>query len=167
MSRPQAKRVRVDPSNPVAAAVCDRCSKWRNRTDLVYQMQWAGQRLYSTGALVCVDTCYDKPTEQLRTYIMPPDPPPVLNARVPNFNYEESGPVQSTLTADVAQFAINLPVISVSGFVIGNKVWIQLNNGSFAEEQITGIDVSNNILSIQSPLPFSAPYTGVVSVANS
>ena len=53
-------------------------------------MAWAGQRLYNTGLLVCTGVnCLDRPNEQLRTIRLPPDPIPVLNARVPNFDYEE------------------------------------------------------------------------------
>lgn len=87
--RRSAKYTKVDATDPVAFAQCDRCGFWRNRTDLVFQNAWAGTHLYSTGDLVCADRCYDIPNEQLRTIILPPDPPPVINARVPNFAYEE------------------------------------------------------------------------------
>lgn len=88
MSRPQSKYVRVDPTNPEAAGQCDRCSRWYSLVDLQWQMEWAGSRLYNTGSLVC-DDCLDIPNEQLRTIILPPDPLPVQNARVPNFAYSE------------------------------------------------------------------------------
>jgi hypothetical protein len=89
--RPHGRYARVDPQNPEAFAQCDRCGFWYNLRDLVWQDQWAGTKLYRTGALVCRtgNRCYDKPQEQLRTIILPPDPRPVLNARVPNFLYEE------------------------------------------------------------------------------
>ena len=57
--------------------------------DLVWQYAWSGTHLYNIQVLVCRDRCYDLPNEQLRTIILPPDPPPILNARVPNFAYEE------------------------------------------------------------------------------
>lgn len=99
MSRRQSKYVRVNPQDPIAAAECDRCGRWFSRTDLVWQNVWAGTHLYATGALVCTTgNCYDTPNEQLRTIILPPDPPPVLNARVPNFAYEEQ-------TVRIIQFA--------------------------------------------------------------
>lgn len=166
MSRPQANHVRIDPTNPEAAAQCDRCGRWYNRADLVWQTAWAGQHLYNIQTLVCIPGgCFDTPNEQLRTIILPPDPPPIINARVPNFTYEESGPVQSTLSSDVLQGAMNLPVVSAVGFEIGNQVWVQLNNADLAQMTLNGVDVVNNILSISAPLPFSAPYTGVVSVS--
>jgi hypothetical protein len=52
-------------------------------------MAWGGTHLYNQRLLVCYDKCYDTPQEQLRTIILPPDPPPILNARPPNFAVEE------------------------------------------------------------------------------
>jgi hypothetical protein len=90
MSRPQSRYTRVRPSDPEAAAQCDRCGRWFNLRSLNFQYEWAGTHLYNTGALVCTEGgCLDVPQEQLRTIILPPDPPPVINARVPNFAYEE------------------------------------------------------------------------------
>lgn len=91
--RPHGKYARVSSSDPIAFAQCDRCSAWRNRTDLVWQVGWAGQKLFNQQVLVCFDRCFDVPNEQLRTIILPPDPPPVLNARVPDFAYEEQIPL--------------------------------------------------------------------------
>ena len=88
---PHGKYANVDAGNPEAFAQCDRCGFWFNRTDLVFQTQWAGTHLYQTGALVCTtgNRCFDIPQEQLRTIVLPADPLPVINARVPNFAYEE------------------------------------------------------------------------------
>ena len=96
--RPHGKYARVNTTDPEAFSVCDRCGFWRNRGDLVWQDQWAGNHLYCIQILVCKERCYDKPQEQLRTIILPPDPPPVLNARVPDFAYEEQ-------TVRIIQFA--------------------------------------------------------------
>ena len=59
-------------------------------------MQWAGVKLQTFNMLVC-RTCWDRPQEQLRTIIIPPDPIPVLNPRperyttiVPSFMATES-----------------------------------------------------------------------------
>ena len=90
MSRPQGKYVRVNPQAPEAAGVCDRCGFQFPLRELTFQTAWAGTHLYRTGALVCTTIgCLDVPNEQLRTIILPPDPPPVVNSRVPNFHYEE------------------------------------------------------------------------------
>ena len=97
MSRPQSKYVKVDPTNPEAAGQCDRCSQWWQVRELIWQDYWAGQKLYNSQLLVCPH-CYDTPNEQFRTIILPSDPPPILNARVPNFPYEEQ-------TVRIIQFA--------------------------------------------------------------
>lgn len=91
MPLPKPKFARVDERNPEAFARCDRCGAWYNRGDLAFQYEWSGTHLYNTGALVCTtgNRCYDKPFEQLRTIILPPDPPPILNARTENFAYDE------------------------------------------------------------------------------
>lgn len=93
MVDPLPKYAGVSTTNPEAWAQCDRCSFWRNRSDLVWQTQWAGQHIYSIQILVCSDRCFDIPNEQLRTIILPPDPPPILNARVPNYAYDEYIPL--------------------------------------------------------------------------
>lgn len=89
MARPHGQYARVNPQNPEAFAQCDRCGFWRNMSDLVWQVEWAGTHIYNERILVCQDRCFDTPQEQFRTIILPPDPPPILNARVPNFAYEE------------------------------------------------------------------------------
>ena len=89
MADPLPKYARVSATNPENWAQCDRCGFWRNGSDLVWQTAWAGQHIYRIQILVCRDRCFDIPNEQLRTIILPPDPPPVLNARVPNYAYEE------------------------------------------------------------------------------
>jgi len=96
MADPQPKYARVNENNPEGWAQCDRCGFWYNRSDLVWQYEWAGMQLYNTGNLVCIsgNNCYDTPQEQLRTIILPPDPPPIVNARVPNFAYEEYTTIQ-------------------------------------------------------------------------
>lgn len=166
MARPHGKFAFVDPNNPVTFAMCDRCGKWRNQPDLVWQVEWAGQHVYDIQVLVCKDTCYDIPNEQLRTIVLPPDPPPVLDARPPNFQYEEYGPVQSTLTGNVLQGATILPVQSVDGFVAFTYVWVQLNNANYAEMLVNGVNGLNNTLTLSQPLPFSAPFQGSVTVSS-
>lgn len=161
--RPHGRRASVSTSNPVAFAQCDRCGCWVNRTGLQWQFQWSGTHLYNLGILVC-EPCLDTPFEQLRTIILPPDPPPVINARPPNFTYEEAGPVQTYLTATTLAGGYNLLVDSAVGFVVGNYVWIQLNTGSFAQEQISGI--SGDTLTLEYPLPATAPIYGSVTVSS-
>ena len=46
-------RARVDPQNPEAFAVCDRCGFRRNHADLEWQHQYAGNQLVNRRILVC------------------------------------------------------------------------------------------------------------------
>lgn len=81
-------KAEVDPTNPRAFAVCDRCAIWTNLYKLKWQMQWNATQLFNTRFLVC-EECYDTPQDQLRTVILPPDPQPVKNPRVEPFMYNE------------------------------------------------------------------------------
>lgn len=162
--RPHGKYANVNPQDPEAFAQCDRCGFWRNRADLVWQTQWAGQHIYNIQILVCTERCFDTPNEQLRTIVLPPDPPPIINARPPNFTYEESGPVQSTLASTVIQGAILLPLVSAVGFEVGDTVLVQMDNAAIAQMPVTGVDLTTNTISLLYPLPYSAAYTNAVSV---
>ena len=95
--RPHGKYARVNANNPEHFAQCERCGFWRNGSDLVWQYEYGGVQLYNKRILVCKERCLDVPNPQLQTILLPPDPPPVLNARVPNFAYEEQ-------TVMIAQF---------------------------------------------------------------
>lgn len=69
-------KAKVSVSRPSAAAVCQRCAQWRQRSELHNQRQWQGLQLQPLNIFVC-DRCLDKPQVQLRTIILPPDPLPV------------------------------------------------------------------------------------------
>lgn len=172
-------RASVNATAPVAQAQCDRCGFWYNRTDLMWQYQWAGTHIYSLGVLVC-KPCYDTPQEQLRTIILPPDPPPVINARPPNFTYEESQPaIQGALaaTAPAGATVLNLqaangPALQSAGaFTVGQTVWVQLTDAVFGQYQITVVDPIGNSLTIEdlngegTGLSAPAPINGTVTVA--
>jgi len=73
-------RARVNPSNPQAFAVCDRCGTFYNRIDLTTQMDWAGTRLVSKNLEVC-SSCLDQPAPFKRAFTLPPDPVPVRDPR--------------------------------------------------------------------------------------
>jgi hypothetical protein len=161
---PAGKYVKTNPADPAAYAICDLCGLRFNHHDLRWNFQWTGAKLYNTQSLRCW-RCIDVPQEQLRSIVLPPDPVPILNARVENFEYEEAGPVQSTLSANVLQGAMNLPLVSAVGFEVGNQIWVQLNNADIGQMTVNGVDLVNNIISVSAPMPFSAPYTGVVSVS--
>jgi hypothetical protein len=73
-------RATINPSDPRALGVCDRCGALYNLHVLRYQFQWAGTAMVNKQLRVC-PTCYDTPSEFLRTIILPPDPPPVWQPR--------------------------------------------------------------------------------------
>ena len=73
-------RARISPKNPQAAGVCDRCGGVFNHVDLSWQFDWAGAALVNKRILVC-DPCLDNPQQQLRSIVLPADPPVIMNAR--------------------------------------------------------------------------------------
>ena len=75
-------RARISAKSPSALGICDRCAFTYNLVDLKYQFQWQGPRLQNLQKKVC-RTCLDVPQEQLRTIILPADPVPVADPRVP------------------------------------------------------------------------------------
>lgn len=81
-------RARVDPSRPQGWATCDRCGFLRNLVDLQYQYQWAGTNLVNLQLKVC-PTCLDVPAPFLRTIIIPPDPPPLVDPRPEPYALDE------------------------------------------------------------------------------
>lgn len=73
-------RARVNPENPRAAGVCDRCGFVYSHSDLQWEREWRGVAILKTGFLVC-GRCLDRPNEQLKSRLMPPDPVPIRNPR--------------------------------------------------------------------------------------
>jgi hypothetical protein len=53
---------------------------WYSLSDMRRQLRWSGNKLVDTGLLVGPDQL-DKPQEQFRTIILPPDPRPRINPR--------------------------------------------------------------------------------------
>lgn len=80
----QAGRARTSSANPQAHAICDRCGFRYNHVDLQWQMDYAGSGLINKRLLVC-NTCNDEPQSQLRAIVIPADPVPIKNPRVPNY----------------------------------------------------------------------------------
>jgi len=94
-------RARVNPNAPQAFGICDRCGFQWNLVDLPFQYAWFGNTLKNTGFRVC-EPCQDRPNQQLRPRILPPDPVPVMNPRPGNFAAQEAG----TLTPEEAAIFI-------------------------------------------------------------
>jgi len=90
--RPQG-RASISRTNPQALAICDRCGFRYLRIDLSWQHQWRGTKLQNIRMLVC-EGCLDKPQENIRTIILPPDPIPIVNAR-PENNVGDDNPMSA------------------------------------------------------------------------
>jgi hypothetical protein len=73
-------RATINPTAPSAVGTCDRCGFLYNLHVLRWQFQWAGTGMINKQLRVC-PTCYDRPSEFLRTIILPADPPPVNQPR--------------------------------------------------------------------------------------
>jgi hypothetical protein len=86
--RPHGK-AQVDATRPRAFGVCDRCGFLYNLKDLKWQFDFAGIGLLNYRILVC-SPCYDRPQDQKRPVILPPDPIPVANARVEPYAQDET-----------------------------------------------------------------------------
>lgn len=69
-------RAGIDPTRPRATAICQRCGAFVNHDSLRWQFQYGGLKLINLRLLVCPE-CYDEPQIQLRTIILPPDPPTI------------------------------------------------------------------------------------------
>ena len=78
----------TDPSAPRAFATCDDCGFIFNHYKLSWQFDWAGTQLINKRFLKC-PRCLDVPQEQFRTIIIPPDPPPIYNARPEPYAIDE------------------------------------------------------------------------------
>ena len=87
--RPHGRRALVDPENPRAFGVCDRCGFWVNHINLQNQWDYRGNSLANLRLLVC-ETCLDVPQPQLKPKIIGPDPLPIINARPEQFFIDET-----------------------------------------------------------------------------
>jgi hypothetical protein len=104
-------RATVNTSSPKAFGICDRCGILYNLRQLRWQFDFAGPVLQNLRLLVC-DHCYDKPQEQNKPVLVPPDPLPVPNARPQNYAAAETG------TTEELWAQINTPLVSITDFYL-------------------------------------------------
>lgn len=140
----KAGRAQTSARNPRAFAVCDRCGIWHNHDQLQWQMQWAGAMLYNTRLLVC-RRCLDVPQEQLRTITLPPDPVPVMNARVEPF-LQDSTDYRVTSGHDETYRWTGIPVPGTEDFLVtspdetGSRVTQQTGFANGSLNDLPGTD---------------------------
>lgn len=102
-NRPHPKRAATDPSSPRAWATSDRNGMINNHENLQYQWDWAGTSLINKRILVSADEL-DDPQEQLRTVILPADPPTILTARPENYAIDEESSENYTTEDGLAEY---------------------------------------------------------------
>jgi len=105
-------RARVDPDSPRPFAVCDRCGFLFNHHDLAWQFQYQGAGLQNKRILVC-ENCRDRPSQFLRTIILPPDPTPVFNPRPEFYSIDEAGSYPPAPVAGVSYLLGGSPLANV------------------------------------------------------
>jgi hypothetical protein len=90
-NRPHPRGAETNPSSPRGWATCQRCGFVYNLFKLQVQADWAGTSIVSLNLQVC-DTCLDEPQRQLGTIVLPPDPPPLMNALPEPYAIDEYWP---------------------------------------------------------------------------
>jgi hypothetical protein len=112
---------RVNPRNPEAFGICDRCG-WRyNLNDLSFQHDWRGNRLMNLNIRVC-NRCYDTPFEHFRPIIVPPDPIPVFQPRPDQYAPTMPYLIQDSMGRQIMD-SNGQPITAYQGFFAG-----QINN---------------------------------------
>lgn len=87
-------RARISATRPEAKGICDRCGFMYSLADLKYQFQWGGTTLVNLKLRVC-RACMDIPQEQLRSFVLPPDPIPAIDPRIEYYGIEVTSFLQS------------------------------------------------------------------------
>lgn len=86
----RGKNFEVDPDNPRAEGICDRCGMRWNLDRLQWQYSYQGAfSPMNTRYLVCPNHV-DPLNPQDQAYILPPDPLPVFNARPEPYTLDET-----------------------------------------------------------------------------
>lgn len=106
---------RIRPHSPRASAACDRCGCLFLLDDLAPQMEWSGSQLIDTGYRVCRQFCLDRPNQQNRSVILPPDPVPRRNPRPPLYWTPQSALGQPLPTTPANQGFTQYVVNGVGG----------------------------------------------------
>lgn len=101
--RPHPKRARTDPTSPRAWGTSDRNGMVNNLENLRWQYDWAGTGLINKRILVSEDEL-DEPQRQLGALILPPDPPPLPNARPENYAIDEASSEPYTTEDGISQY---------------------------------------------------------------
>lgn len=87
-------RASINSQRPEAFGVCDKCGFMFNHKELSWDYDWRGPRLQNLRTLVC-RACQDVPQANgQKTFILPPDPPSIANAR-PEYYVPANNPLSA------------------------------------------------------------------------
>lgn len=161
----RAGRARTNPRSPESHAICDRCGERLNHVDLSWQFDWAGAGLINKRLLVC-NHCMDTPQQQLRSIVLPADPPVVMNAR-PEYFVEAETDYRMT-QGNTVNFKTGIPVPGGDFRITennNNRVTQQTGfaNGSLNEQPGTDPAAQTAPLATEADLPYdntTVPETG-------
>jgi hypothetical protein len=87
-------RASINPRRPEALGVCDLCGFLYNHRALTWDYDWRGSKMQNLRILVC-EGCLDEPQQNgQRSFILPPDPVPIANAR-PEYYVPDTNPLSA------------------------------------------------------------------------
>ena len=149
-------RAHTNPSNPQAFAICDRCGFTYNHVNLRWQFDWRGTSLQNLRLLVC-SSCYDNPQEQLRAIVVPADPVPIQNPRIPDYVTAETDDIFAQTPSTTAPY-VGIPVpqgadlttesgVNITTQPVGPPLGLD-PNGIMPLKDITFFDVKLDVASI-------------------
>lgn len=118
-------------------------------------MEWAGDTLINKRILTRSKSL-DKPQQQFRSQRLPPDPRPIMNARVEQYSIDEAGPPSTQMAIAAALGATTIFVQAVTGFSVSQKIYVYTDGGGFSLQTITSIDPIGLSFGISVPLPNTA-----------
>ena len=107
--RRHPKKASVDSSKPRAWGTSDRNGLVLNHKDMQWQYDWAGQKIVRKNILVS-EAELDKPQRQLGSFILPPDPKAIMNARMENYAIDEASPA-AYITEDDESYYVTRDVL--------------------------------------------------------
>ncbi len=114
-----------------------------NHYKMSWQHDWAGTRMQNLRILAC-ENCLDAPSEAaLRTIVLPPDPPPVFNARPEPYPIDEGW--VATFTASIAGTVMTVTAVASGEVSTGAVITSGAAPGTTIGTQMTGASGSANL----------------------
>ena len=158
--RPHPKGASVSRNSPRAWATDDRTGFIVNHNKLRTQFEWSGDTLINKRILTRAKSL-DKPQPQFRTLHIPPDPRPIMNARVEQYWIDESEGATILLSgatiAATAAIGTVIGVLSVNGGYGSYTFSLSSNPGGY-------FGISGTSLTVASALPLVSTTTYPITV---